>query len=242
VLRNRTQSENSDINSINSYEDSDETDSPYYEEKEENEGYELIGGRDEYGCLGPAGYTWSKEIGACARVWEINSDELILVARTAVAKATMTYSHDKYPLTVLSIEPLNCETSLNHEGCYLVSLERYDYKNDERSFFTVEVIVDTKTVNPGKSNEFEVMYLDGKVYYAGTVEKPTPCDTLKIKRVISDSKQVVMVIDITFEKSDDVVCTQESSYETFLGDVELANPPASVTIRLQGRDVYTKTF
>jgi len=236
--RNRTQSENSNMNSINSYEDSDETDSPEDEEKEEDEGDEhivLVGGeRDEHGCLGPAGYTWSEEIGACARKWEINSDELILVARTAVAKATMTHRHDKESLTVLSIEPLNCE------GCYLVRLDRNDYKNNEPPF-TVEVIVDTKTVNSSKSSEFEVIYVDGKVRYAGIVEKPTPCDTLKIERVISDSDPKQVVIDITFEKSD-VVCTQEISYENVLGEIELANSPASVTIRLQGEDVYTKTF
>ena len=32
----------------------------------------LIGGEtDDHGCLGPAGYTWDEDVGACIRDWEL---------------------------------------------------------------------------------------------------------------------------------------------------------------------------
>ncbi|GAG23697.1 unnamed protein product, partial [marine sediment metagenome] len=35
-----------------------------------------IGGeRDEHGCLGPAGYTWDENVGACLRDWELNDNQ-----------------------------------------------------------------------------------------------------------------------------------------------------------------------
>ena len=41
---------------------------------------ELIGGnRDEHGCLGPAGYSYDEEIGACIRYWELNPEYRQLV-------------------------------------------------------------------------------------------------------------------------------------------------------------------
>jgi hypothetical protein len=190
---------------------------------------QLIGGqRDEHGCLGPAGYSWSEEIGACIRQWEIDSDELTLAAKTAVAQGS-----DEESLTVVSVEPLRCV------GCYQVTFAK-NYETDEPNF-TVDVIIDTKTANPSKSGEFEIIYADGKISYAGTIEKPTPCDTLKVEEVLLESYPEQVIIDILIEKSD-MMCAQVISYEDVLGEIELANPPASVTIRLQGEDIYTKTF
>lgn len=35
-----------------------------------------IGGdKDDYGCLGAAGYTYDKDIGACTRDWELNKNQ-----------------------------------------------------------------------------------------------------------------------------------------------------------------------
>ena len=190
---------------------------------------QLIGGqRDEHGCLGPAGYSWSEEIGACIRQWEIDSDELTLAAKTAVAQTSNEKS-----LTVISIEPLRCV------GCYQVTFSR-NYETDEPNF-TVDVVIETKTANTQQSGEFEVIYADGKIKYAGTIEKPTPCDTLVVEEVIMESYPEQIVIDILVQKSD-MVCAQVISYEDVLGEIELANPPASVTIRFQGEDIYTKTF
>jgi len=40
------------------------------EKNTEGQDKELIGGnRDEHGCLGPAGYSYDEEIGACVRSW-----------------------------------------------------------------------------------------------------------------------------------------------------------------------------
>lgn len=194
-----------------------------------NEDDQLIGGqRDEHGCLGPAGYSWSEEIGACIRQWEIDSDELILAAKTAVAQTSNEES-----LTVVSVEPLRCV------GCYQVTLAR-NYETDEPNF-TVDVVIDTKTAEPPKSDGFEIIYADGKISYAGTIEKPTPCDTLRVEELILESYPEQVIIDIIIEKSD-MMCAQVISYEDVLGEIELANPPSSVTIRFQGEDIYTKTF
>ena len=45
---------------------------------------DLIGGnRDEHGCLGPAGYSYDEEIGACVRSWELDQEQR-QVAQVAV--------------------------------------------------------------------------------------------------------------------------------------------------------------
>ncbi len=51
---------------------------------------QLIGGqRDDHGCLGPAGYSWNEEIGACARQWELDESQK-QAAKIAVAKIGQT--------------------------------------------------------------------------------------------------------------------------------------------------------
>jgi hypothetical protein len=70
-----------------------------------------IGGqRDEHGCLGPAGYSWDADIGACTRSWEIKGD-LAQAAKIAVA------SLSAQPITVVEVTPLNCT------ACYAVKLQ-----------------------------------------------------------------------------------------------------------------------
>jgi len=73
---------------------------------------QLIGGqRDEHGCLGPAGYSWDEEIGACTRQWELNEAQK-QVAKLAVAKIGQTEG-----LTVVEVLPGSCEE------CYTVTFD-----------------------------------------------------------------------------------------------------------------------
>jgi len=84
---------------------------------------EAIGGqRDEHGCLGPAGYSWDSEIGACTRSWEINTSDMKTAAKIAIAPLS-------YPVTVLEVTPKWCV------GCYAVKLQR----NDNQNQFEVEL-------------------------------------------------------------------------------------------------------
>ena len=84
---------------------------------------EPVGGqRDEHGCLGPAGYTWDEDIGACVREWELDEGQR-RAAKIAVAPLS-------YPVTVIEVDILKCP------GCFSVSLQRND--NYEELAVTLE--------------------------------------------------------------------------------------------------------
>lgn len=76
-----------------------------------------VGGeRDKYGCLGSAGYSYNREIGACARNWELDDGGKIKAA--TIAAADLTKSLDSYALTIIGVEVLKCP------GCYQVSFDK----------------------------------------------------------------------------------------------------------------------
>lgn len=75
-----------------------------------------IGGeRDQYGCLGPAGYKWDAEIFACIRDWELTDED----QRRAAKMSAQSTGWEK-GLTILEVKPTNCT------GCYTVNLEAGD--------------------------------------------------------------------------------------------------------------------
>ena len=83
---------------------------------------EPIGGeRDEHGCLGPAGYTWDEDIGACVRGWELDEGQK-KAAKIAVAPLS-------YSVTVVGVDVLRCP------GCFNVHLQR----NDNQEELTVNI-------------------------------------------------------------------------------------------------------
>jgi serpin B len=72
-----------------------------------------IGGdRDKHGCLGPAGYSWDADLGACIRTWELNSTQR-KAAKLAIAPLS-------YPVTITGVDILECE------GCFIIHLQRND--------------------------------------------------------------------------------------------------------------------
>lgn len=74
---------------------------------------QTIGGeRDEHGCLGPAGYSWDQDIGACIRGWELNETQ-----KSAVKIVAAPLS---YPVTVTEVIAGSCS------GCFIVKLQRND--------------------------------------------------------------------------------------------------------------------
>lgn len=72
-----------------------------------------IGGeRDQYGCLGPAGYSWDSEVFACLRSWELTDAD----QRRAAKMSASSVGWEK-GLTILEVKPTGCE------GCYTVNLQ-----------------------------------------------------------------------------------------------------------------------
>lgn len=71
-----------------------------------------IGGeRDQYGCLGPAGYAWDAEVFACIRGWELDTDQ-----RRAAKMSAYSVGWEK-GMTILEVKPTGCI------GCFTVNLE-----------------------------------------------------------------------------------------------------------------------
>jgi len=69
------------------------------EKTTEEQDNELIGGnRDEHGCLGPAGYSYDEEIGACVRSWELNPEQRQMV------QSAVDYLGKDNGLTVIKVE------------------------------------------------------------------------------------------------------------------------------------------
>jgi len=75
-----------------------------------SEGEPLIGGeRDMHGCLGAAGYSWERAVGACIKDWELDDDQM-----RAAEIAVDFVGEDE--LTVLGVVTAGCS------GCFLVGL------------------------------------------------------------------------------------------------------------------------
>ena len=72
-----------------------------------------IGGEtDEYGCLGPAGYSYNETLNVCVREWELNNTQ-----REAVKVAIEEIGFTK-GLTVIEVLKGHCE------GCFIVNLQK----------------------------------------------------------------------------------------------------------------------
>ncbi|MBU4341863.1 MAG: serpin family protein, partial [Candidatus Altiarchaeota archaeon] len=98
------------------------------------EGWMVGGERDEHGCLGPAGYAWDEDIGACTREWELDEGQR-RAAKIAVAPLS-------YPVTVTGVNVLRCPGCFNVgvdvlrcPGCFNVHLQR----NDNQEQLTVNI-------------------------------------------------------------------------------------------------------
>jgi hypothetical protein len=73
----------------------------------------LGGQRDQYGCLGSAGYSWDPDIFACIRSWEFTNDD----QRTAARISTNAISWEK-GTTILGVESNDCT------GCFTVNIQK----------------------------------------------------------------------------------------------------------------------
>lgn len=72
-----------------------------------------IGGqRDEYGCLGPAGYEWNEEASACIRGWELTENQ------RKAARIAVDYVGYEKGLTIIQVLVEKCP------GCFMVEIEK----------------------------------------------------------------------------------------------------------------------
>jgi len=83
-----------------------------------------IGGqRDEHGCLGPAGYSWNSDIGACIREWELDDDQ------RRAADLAVRHAKPSYATTIVGVDVARCP------GCFSVRLEQ----GEERTPYTITI-------------------------------------------------------------------------------------------------------
>jgi len=76
--------------------------------------------RDEYGCLGSAGYSWNEELDICKRGWEFKGESEINASKIAINN--LKKSRDVKGLTLVQIDLLRCE------GCFVVYFDQYQEK------------------------------------------------------------------------------------------------------------------
>jgi len=114
-----------------------------------------IGGeKDEHGCLGAAGYTYSEEIDACVRPWEIQGDDQINAGRIAVqSMSTTTENTDNKAYTITEVRTLSCDK------CFSVTLEldktRQTVKVANDKIVETDVIILESTEDLEDSHIFE---------------------------------------------------------------------------------------
>ncbi|MBW2971385.1 hypothetical protein KY320_04460 [Candidatus Woesearchaeota archaeon] len=102
---------------------------------------EIIGGeRDEYGCLGPAGYSYNENVKGCVREWELD-DNQEQAAKLAVA--AVGYSQG---LTIIEVQTMRCP------GCFDVVLE----KDGER----MQVNIDNWEIGESEASGVKLTYAE----------------------------------------------------------------------------------
>ncbi len=94
---------------------------PRVQENRKNTEQKIGGQRDEHGCLGSAGYTWSEEAEACIREWEIKGEGSKQAIKIAVDD--LGWQGDA---TVIEVIQARCI------GCFVIKLER-NSTNDRKN-------------------------------------------------------------------------------------------------------------
>lgn len=102
-----------------------------------------IGGdRDAWGCLGPAGYIYNEEAGACIREWELN------LTQRGAAKIAVEHVGWEYATTIIQVQTARCP------GCFSVELEKGEGR--ERRKVTIEnYTVITVSLIPEECDDLE---------------------------------------------------------------------------------------
>lgn len=194
---------------------------------------EPIGGdTDDYGCLVGAGYSFDENVGACTRNWELNESQ------KEGAKIAVDFVGFEKGLTVIDVIVYKCP------ACYLVTLSTSEQKQK-----VVEIIdgVPSLQINgenlDGIAESFDVNYDENSnvLYYSFIVNKPTPCYEIKVDELVMESypEQVMISVDL-IQLQTLVACAEVIDPEEVSGSIKLSGVPASLTIKINEKVVYSK--
>jgi hypothetical protein len=98
----------------------------------------LIGGeRDNQGCLGPAGYSFDGNVGACLRNWELND------AQKEVARMAVLYKGFEKGLTVVEVLKTDCANCFKvklelNQNFYDIEINNFQIENTNRVYCTAQ--------------------------------------------------------------------------------------------------------
>lgn len=186
----------------------------------------IIGGtKDEFGCLVGTGYSYDVNIGACARVWEMNENV------KEAAKVAVDFVNTSDLLYVGEITVIKCP------GCFEVELS----KMGEESF-TIQInswIPKYKEKN--NRNQFFVKYDSDKnlLNYKMVLMAPRACDSFKVtNELILKSNPVQIIVEVEPLLAN-MVCAQVLTPVELKGSIEIDHVPASFSVKLVDEIIYS---
>lgn len=194
---------------------------------------ELIGGqKDEFGCLGPAGFSYDAEIGACVRSWELNE------TTKEAAKVAVEFVGADYGLTVIEVISLKCP------GCFEVYLNKW--ADNELIDYSVQIIDWVASIkqdgeDPVKE-ELVVEYNSdvNELSYSLIMYAPRSCDGYEvIDELIMESYPVQVRVNLG-EVFPDMICATVVTPVLISGTISLNEVPGNFTVML-GEEVVAST-
>lgn len=190
---------------------------------------EPIGGqRSEEGCLGPAGYSFDANIGACIRVWELDETD-----RNA-AKIAVDFVGEKKGITINEVVVLKCP------GCFEVKLSDANYNQ-----YNVAITnwVASYMEEPVSENELYVEYNSdlNELSYSITLQAPRACDSFEVidKRIL-ESSPVQIVLEVKAIESE-MVCATVMTPVLIDGTITLQEIPGKVSVLIDGNTIVSTT-
>jgi hypothetical protein len=86
-----------------------------------------------------------------------------------------------------------------------------------------------------------INYENGILNYKITIEKPTPCHTIKKEEIIMESYPVQVIVDLTLESSEGM-CAQVITEEIVEGTMNIGHKPGSFNIILDEEIIYSSNL
>lgn len=190
---------------------------------------EPIGGeRSEEGCLGPAGYSYDANVGACIRVWELDETQ------KRAAQLAVEFVGKQYGLTIDEIEVLKCP------GCFEVQLSDANYNNYNIS---ITNWVASYMEEPVSENELYVEYNSdiNELAYSITLQAPRSCDSFEIiDQRILESYPIQVVLELKAVEPE-MVCATVITPVLIDGIITLQEMPGSVSVLIDGNTIISTT-
>ncbi len=194
-----------------------------------NDSNGLIGGqKDDYGCLGPAGFSYDENVGACVRAWELNE------STKNAAKIAVDFVGKEYGLTLVEVITLKCP------GCFEVYLSSAKF---EQYSIAITDWVPSFMEEEVEGPELYVEYNSdaNELAYSITLMAPRSCDSFEVvdERIL-ESYPVQIIIDVNLVESE-MVCATVMTPVLIDGTISLQEMPASVSVVTDGNTIVSTT-